>query len=206
MNNFEFQPKGFQQYTPMKRINMNMVRSWCGILLAGWLLAGFASTAQSGLFFTGPFAPGNWTQTPVSDNDGEFGFSGTGNATVLVLQSSTTTGFSDTLIGAVNSGTAQSVSFNWTLTANGNLGAPGAYYYVGSTIYDLLGTSGTLRNIGISPNTQIYFELVGDVSSGKSPAQLRISEVPEAGNALAGLLVLGAAGFEWLRRKRTAVG
>jgi hypothetical protein len=30
--------------------------------------------------------------------------------------------------------------------------------------------------------------------------------VPEAGNALAGLLVLGAAGFECIRRKRTAGG
>jgi len=35
--------------------------------------------------------------------------------------------------------------------------------------------------------------------------QLDIS-VPEAGNALAGLLVMAAAGFEWYRRKRTAGG
>jgi hypothetical protein len=30
--------------------------------------------------------------------------------------------------------------------------------------------------------------------------------VPETGNALAGMLVLAAAGFEWFRRKRTAGG
>ena len=86
---------------------MNRVRSWCGMLLAGLLLAGFAPTAQSGLFFSGPFAPPvgvNWTQTTVSGNDGVFGFPGSGLTTILTLQSSTATGFSDTLVGALNTG------------------------------------------------------------------------------------------------------
>ena len=196
-----------QQHKSMKRINMNRVRSWCGITATVLLLAGFAPASRSALFFSGPFASANWTPlTYDGDNHGTFGFTGSGLTTVLTLQSSTTTGFSDTLVGAVNSGTAATVNFNWTLTANGNLGTPQAYFFAGDTEYDLVGTSGTLWNVGISPGTQIYFELVGDVSPGKSAAQLQISEVPEMGTALFGLLVLGAAGIEWGRRRRMAVG
>ena len=59
--------------------------------------------------------------------------------------------------------------------------------------------------IWIPANTPIYFELVGDVTPGKSPAQLKVMMVPEPGNALTGMLML-AAGFEWFRRKRKAGG
>jgi len=189
----------------MKQTNMNQVRSWCGLLLAGLLLAGFAPAAHAGLF-AGPFATGDWTQTPVSANDGVFAFTGTGTSTTLVLQSSTTTGFSDTLVGAFNSGTAELVSFDWTLTANGNIGSPTAYFYVGNIIYTLQGSSGNWTDINVPANTEIYFELVGDTSPDKASAELQIVGVPEAGNALAGLLVLGAAGFEWFRRRRMVVG
>jgi hypothetical protein len=189
------------------QINMNQIKSWCGILLTGGLLAGFAPAAQSGLF-TGAFAPANWTQTPVSANDGVFGFTGSGSATLLTLQSSATTGFSDTLMGLKSPylSAAETVNFDWTLTANGNLGTPQAYFYVGSTTYDLSGSSGTLTGIEIPANTPVYFELMGDMSPGKAPAELEIVGVPETGNALAGLLVLGAAGFEWFRRKQTVAG
>jgi hypothetical protein len=207
MNNPEFQPKGHHHHITMKHIDMNRVRAWCGMLLAGWLLAGLAPAARAGLFFSGPFAPGHWTQTSVSANNGVFGFAGSGSSTVMTLLSSTTTGFSDTLVGAANtSGATESVSFNWTLTAYGNLGAPQAYFYAGSTIYDLIGTSGRLNDIQVAAGTTIYFELVGNVSSGKAPAQLNIMEVPEASTALAGLLVLAVAGLEWFRRKQTAGG
>jgi len=189
----------------MKRMNMNQVRSWCRMLLAGWLLAGFAPSAWSGLLFTGPFAPGNWTQTPFGGNNGVFGFTGTGISTVMVLQSSMTAGTSYTILSAVNSGATESVSFNWTLTANGNVGAPLAYYSVGGPDIPLVGNSGSL-SISIPTGEALSFELVGNVSPGKAPAQLGISEVPEAGNALAGLLVVAVAGFECFRRKRTAVG
>jgi len=37
----------------------------------------------------------------------------------------------------------------------------------------------------------------GNVTPGKSPAQLEISGVPEAGNALTGLLVLAPADYEF---------
>jgi hypothetical protein len=204
MNNFESQPEGFQQHTRMKQTNMNRIRSWCGMLLAGLLLAGFAPAAHAGLF-TGPFATTDWTQTTVA-NDGVFAFTGTGTSTTLVLKSSTTTGYSDTLVSALNSGTAELISFDWTLTANGNIGSPTAYLYVGDVQYLLQGPSGNWTGINVPANTDIYFELVGDTSTGKSPAELEIVGVPEAGNALAGLLVLGAVGFEWFRRKHMAVG
>ena len=97
------------------------------------------------------------------------------------------------------------MSFNWSLTANGNIGSPTAYYYVDTTPYGLIGTSGSV-SIEIPAGDTIGFELVGNVSPGKSPTQLIITEVPETGNALAGLLVLGAAGFEWFRRKQAVAG
>ena len=191
----------------MKRIDMKQARSWCRLLLAGWLLAGFVPAARAGLFFTGPFAPGNWTQSTI-ENGGSFFFTGSGSATVLTFNASGTTGDSDTIISAVNSSTPESVSFNWTLTQNGNDGPPQAYFLVvGGTTDDLVGTSGSVSTV-VPAGATIYFELVGSLeSSGKSPAQLQIMEVvPEAGNALAGLLVLAAAGFEWFRWKRTAGG
>jgi len=188
----------------MKRMNLNRARVWCGMLLAGWLLAGVAPTARSGLL-----TPADWTQIPVSANDGVFSYTGSGDATVFVLKSSMTTGFSDTLIG-LNSpylSAAEGVNFDWTLTANGNLGAPQAYFYVGATEYALNGSSGSLMNVDIPANTPVYFELVGDVSPGKAPAQLDIWQVvPETGNALAGVLVLAVAGLEWFRRKQPAGG
>ncbi|MGA2854748.1 MAG: hypothetical protein ABSE90_11550 [Verrucomicrobiota bacterium] len=190
----------------MERIDLKQARSWCRMLLACLLLAGFAPSARAGLFFTGPFAPDNWTQTYDNGNPGSFYFTGSGSATVLTFNAAGTTGESDTIISAVNSGTAQSVSFNWTLTANGNDGSPTAYYYMNGDGH-LLSPSGSL-SIQIPASATLSFELVGNIPSpGKSPAQLQIMEVvPEAGNALAGLLVLGAAGFEWFRRKRTAGG
>ena len=101
------------------------------------------------------------------------------------------------------------MSFNWTLTDYGNLGAPQAYFYVGSTIYDLQGPGGTLWNIAVSPNTPIYFELVGDVSPGKSPAELGILEVPEPVNVALGVfagLLLAVTGLrKWRRSSRTAI-
>lgn len=185
---------------------MNQGRSWCAILLAGWLLAGFAPAARAGLFFTGPFAPGNWTKTYDDGNPGSFFFTGSGSATVLTFNASGTTGDSDTIISAVNSSTPESVSFNWTLAQNGNDGIPQAYFFVvGGTEYGLVGISGSVSTI-VPAGATISFDLVGSLeSSGKSPAQLQIMEVPETGNALAGLLVLAAAGFEWFRRKQTIV-
>jgi hypothetical protein len=178
------------------------------LLLAGWLLAGLVPAARSALFFT-DFPPGNWTKTYDNGNPGSFFFTGNGSATVLTFNASGTAGTygSDTTIRA-NSVATGSVSFHWTLAANGDIGSPTAYYYVGTTQYALLGTSGTITGINVSSvGTTISFELVGAVSAGKSPAQLQIMDVvPETGNALAGMLVLAAAGFEWFRRKRTAGG
>ena len=184
---------------------MNQIRSWWGILLAGWLLAGFAPAAQSGLF-TGAFATGNWTVAQYGANPGGYAFTGTGSTAVLVLTASAA-GQSDTIL-SLNSpyaSTEESVFFNWTLSANGNDGAPLAYFFVGSTEHNLIGTSGSLT-VEVPADTQLSFELVGNVKPGKSAAQLEITAVPEAGTALAGVLVLGAAGFEWFRRKRTAIG
>jgi len=206
MNNQTLQPKGYQHHIIMKRMNMNQVRSWCGILLAGWLLAGFAPTAQSGLF-SGAFAPGNWTAAQFGYNPGGYVFTGTGDTAVLVLTAAAA-GPSDTILSLNSpySSTAESVYFNWTLTANGDKNdIPQAYFYVGTTEYPLLSLRGSM-SIEIPASTPISFELVGNVLTGKAPAQLEISEVPEAGNALAGLLVLGAAGFEWFRQKRKGGG
>jgi hypothetical protein len=189
----------------MKRVGLNQVRSWRAILLAGWLLAGLAPIVQAGLF-TGDLGTNNWTQIPVSDNDGGFVFTGTGDTIALVLTSSAISGFSDTLITLEPPylSAPELVDFNWTLTANGNVGGPQAYFYVDTLQYPLQGDSGRLTDIEIPANTPIYFELVGNVTPGKSPAQLEIT-VPEPGNALGGMLML-AGGFEWFRRKRKAGG
>jgi len=175
------------------------------LLLAGWLLAGLVPAARSALFFTA-FPPGNWTKTLDNGNPGSFFFTGSGSATVLTFNASGTKTTSDTFISAKSVATG-SVSFNWTLTANGNIGSPLAYYSVdGGDAIALLGGSGS-TNIAVTAGQTIVFELQGNVSSGKTPAQLDIGDVvPEAGNALAGMLVLAVSGFEWFRRKRTAGG
>ena len=187
----------------MKRTEMNQIRLWCGMLLAGLLLVGFAPTASLGLF-TDAFATGNWTVAQYGDNPGGYAFTGTGSTAVLVLTASAA-GPSDTVL-SLNSpyaSTEESVFFNWTLSDNGNIGTPQAYFFVGGTEYDLIGTKGSLT-VEVPADTKLSFELVGDVSPGKGAAQLDITAVPEAGTALTGVLVLGAAGFEWFRRKRTA--
>lgn len=181
------------------------------MLLTGWLLAGLAPTAQAGLF-TGDLGTNNWEQILLDANDGGFVFTGTGDTIELDLTASAIPGFSDTLIGLKSpySSTPEVVDFNWTLTFNGNAGPPQAYFYVGAPsdpnfmAYALPDTSGFLTGIEIPANTPIYFELVGDVTPGKSPAQLEVT-VPEPGNLLASMLVL-AGGFEWFRRKRKAGG
>ena len=193
---------------------MNQVRSWCGILLAGWLLAGFVPAAHSGLFTDfgtsiGSNANGEWEQLPVGTNNGGASFTGTGDAAVLTLRASSVSGSdSYTYLQSIDLTSSVTVSFHWTLTANGNDGTPLAYYNVGGNDIPLVynPSKGQYYNITVSGITQIAFELVGNVSPGKAAAQLGITEVPEAGNALAGLLVLGTAGFEWFRRKRTAGG
>ena len=181
-----------------------MVR-YAAVGVGGW---GICACRAGGVVLLTQFPPASWSQTTLINAGGSFYFTGSGSATALTFNASGTTGYSDTIISANNtSGTTESVSFDWTLTANGNMGAPLAYFYVGSTIYDLIGTSGTLTGINVSAGQTIQFELVGDVSSGKAPAQLKIWDVvPETGNALAGMLVLAVSGFEWFRRQRTAGG
>ena len=178
------------------------------MLLAGWLLAGLAPTGQcQSTLFTGDLGTNNWEQIPVGANDGGFVFTDDGNSVVLYLTSSATPGFSDTLLALKSPylSATELLDFSWTLTANGNAGAPQAYFYVDITPYALQDASGSLMGIEIPANTPIYFELVGDVTPGKSPAQLKVMMVPEPGNALTGMLML-AAGFEWFRRKRKAGG
>jgi len=195
----------------MQRIDLKQARSWCRILLAGWLLAGLAPSAQSGLF-TGALDYTHWEQVPT-DNSGIAGF--TENNTVLRIDSmSGSTEYSITMVELKSPylSTGVYVSFDWTLTANGNADNPIAKFYVGESLFATLSgdSSASLTHIKVPAYTPITFVLYGQLIevSGKSPAQLIISgggwEVPEAGNALAGLLVLGAAGFEWFRRKQTA--
>ena len=190
----------------MKRIILVQAKSWCGLLLAGWLLAGLASTGRADLF-AGDLGTNNWVQIPVGDNDGGFVFTGVGDTVILYLTSSATPGFSDTLLGLTSPylSAPEVVNLSWTLSANGNVGQPQAYFYVDTLQYALTIPSGSLTNILIPANTPVYFELLGDVTAGKSSAQLELSGVPEPENLMAGLLMV-AAGFEWFRRKRKAGG
>ena len=192
----------------MKPIVMNQFRSLCGLLLAGCLWTGFAPSARSALF-TGAFDPDNWEQVNIGGNDGGYKFRETSIGTVLDISSSSATGFSDTLIGlkALYLSTPATMDIRWSLTANGNVGLPTAYLHVGDTDYELQGTSGDLWGISIPASTAVYFELVGDVNSGKAPAMLEVTAVPEPGTILAGLFAIAAvAGLEWSRRKRSAAG
>lgn len=177
------------------------------MLLACLLLAGLVPTAQSSLF-TGDLAPSNWTVSQFGSYPGGAVFS-TGDNPILTFTASSV-GASDVILTlSPNLTTGQTISFNWTVSQNGDPGEALAYLIVGGnggTKYDLVGNSGSKMNITLPASTTIQFEFSADVKAGKAGAQMTITDVPEAGNALAGLLVLGAAGFECFRRKRTAVG
>jgi hypothetical protein len=200
----------------MERIDLKQARSWCRMLLACLLLAGFAPAAQAGLF-TGALAPDNWSTWNatgfVNDGSGPVYYPGgavfsTGDNPVLTITASGA-GTSDTILSATT-GTAGYVSFHWTLSANASHGSPQAYFGVEGGPLTPLGPDVTITGSGnvsiwVDAGKQISFEL-NNTPAKEAGAQMTISEVPEAGNALAGLLVLGAAGFECIRRKRTAGG
>ncbi len=175
----------------MKRVGLNQVRSWRAILLAGWLLAGLAPIVQAGLF-TGDLGTNNWTQIPVSDNDGGFVFTGTGDTIALVLTSSAISGFSDTLITLEPPylSAPELVDFNWTLTANGNVGGPQAYFYVDTLQYPLQGDQWQSHGHRNSGEHADLFRVGGERDAGQESGTTGNYVVPEPGNALAGMLVL----------------
>jgi hypothetical protein len=185
----------------MKRIDLKQARSWCGMLLAGWLLAGLAPAAQSALFIDG-FDPTHWTATKSGDLNSHYYFTGNNELTLVASPY----GESDIILSLNSpySSKAATWNVNWTLTSPGGLGEPLGYIFIGATEYDLTGNSGNLI-LNIPASTMIAFELSAN-SEKAIGATFDITEVPEAGNALAGLLVSGAAGFECFRRKRTAGG
>jgi hypothetical protein len=181
--------------------NADRARSWCGMVLAGWLIAGAAGVSQAA--FTGDFGPTNWAVYPGSVNPGSFYFSGTGDAMTLHITSSPTPGFSDTVLALQwpYSSEPGFLDFSFTLTRVGNVGEPLGYFYVGSVQYDLLG-SDSLTDIEIPANTPVYFELLGDLTPGKNPAELQVALwtfVPEPSPAL--FCVLGLALAACLKRK-----
>lgn len=173
-------------------------------LLAGLALALLVPAAHAN-FFTGAFAPENWTMTN-SVNAGTFEFVGSGASATMVIHSvagNTNDSLTIiTLLPTLSSG-SERVDFNWQLTKNGNDGDPVAYCYVGEAEYPLLGSSGTI-GFDIDYYTPVLFELSGRLeSAGKSPAQLEIIPIPEPANMLGAMMAM-ATGCRWYLRRRNA--
>ena len=191
----------------MKRIDVKQVRSWCQLLLAGGLLAGLAPSAQSGLIGL------QWT-TAITSGDG-YGagtFVFDENSGILEIKSPVAVSgrnlnYDLTASGYNNTEGSVSFNFSWTVDSGGSSGQALAVFLDTSgfqTFYPGL-PSGTIT---VNPGQTINFDFSGEIikNGPGEVATLNVNmvPVPEAGNALAGLLVLGAAGFEWFRRKRTA--
>lgn len=186
--------------------------STLGPVLAGLILITAVAPVGATPLFVGDFAPSKWSLDAGSFNAGSYSFTGLPADVLCITGSSTPNVLSDTIV-SLNSPYSSSpglVSFNWTLAANGNMGAPLANFYIGTTQYMLSGNGGTVTGIALSAGTPFAFELMSQAESAfKGPAKLTISgwnfsSVPEGGASTAGLLVLVLGGVEMVRRKRGA--
>jgi len=174
-----------------------------GLVLAGLLLAdvppaGASLTLSS---YSGDLAPGNWTAQNFSGAPGSYAFT---SSKTLQISDSADTIASDIRLTSIALTQVTSISFDWSVTANGG-GGVAAYYYLNSTLFDLTGSSGVINLNNVAAGTTISFELASSsTASGKEPALLEVDVVPEAGTWLAAVFLLGVVGYEFRRRRLCA--
>ena len=163
--------------------------------------------------FTGEMAPGNWSMSNGNlSNPGSYGFP---TDTKLDIYAGSGTLSSSVLVSLLASSlsTASTISFKWKIVKNGELGTPTANYYLGTSGAIALtgGLSGQVNYVTVPtssdpdfPSIAFSFASGGTSSDAKSPAMLEIEIVPEAGNWMAGVFLLGI-GVVSIRRRKSAV-
>jgi hypothetical protein len=177
-----------------------------GLVLSGLCLVATVGSIQAGLF-TGSFDPANWELDAArSSNPGTYAFTGSGGPDTLQITGAAA-GLSETyvVLQAPYSSAPTLLHFAWSVANNGNVNTPQTYYLVDGTATEIQ-NPGALT-VELPAYTEFGFALGAETVVGKTPAVFAITEwnavaVPEAGTWLTGLLGLGGALFEVVRRQR----